>query len=255
MTNFAALVASDGSGESIRATVQSPGRSIGSSVIPVNAITNWPTGACIITTGTLQANNTITNAQVFYGTASGTSVTIGSFAPGYSDLGNSAGDVVVIKPTTEWANVVAAAIADIFGSGTAQNLTANQLAVAAAATFAAAVTLSGVTEVAGTSYNLSHSTATVDGSGNITPTSQVFRVTALAAAATIQVPSYTPQDGMSGELRISDNGTGQGLTWATGWRAVGVTLPSATTGFAFTYISYEYSSVDSKFHVLGIARG
>lgn len=255
MTNFAALVASDGDGESIRATVQSPGRDIGSSVIPVNAITNWPTGPCIITTGTLQANNTIASPQVFYGTATGTSVTIGSFAAGYTDLGNSAGDVVVIKPTTEWANVVAAAIADIFGSGTAQNLTANQLAVAAAATFAATVTLAGVTEVTGTSYNLAHSVATADGSANITPTSQIFRVTALTEAATVQVPSFTPQDGMTGELRISDNGTGQGLTWASGWRAVGVTLPPSTTGYAFTYISYEYSAADTKWHVLGVARG
>jgi hypothetical protein len=255
MTNFAALPTSDGDGESIRATVQSPGREIGSSVIPVNAITNWPTGPCIITTGVLQANNTISSPTVLYGTASGTSITISGYAAGYSDIGNTAGEVVVIKPTTEWANTVAAFVSDLLGTGTAQNLTANQLAVAAAATFAAAVTLEGVTEVTGTSYNLAHSVATADGSGNITPTSQVFRVTALTESAEVQIPSYTPVDGMSGELRISDNGTGQGLTWASGWRAVGVTLPSSTTGYAFTYISYEYSTADSKFHVLGVARG
>lgn len=255
MTNFAALSASDGAGEAIRATVQSPGRSIGSSVIPVNAITNWPTGQCIVTTGTLQPNNTITNAQVFYGTASGTSVTINSFAPGYTDLGNSAGDVVVIKPTTEWANLVATFIESLLGTGTAQNLTANQLAVAAAATFAAGVTLSGVTEVSGTSYNLVSSVTTADGSGHITPTSQVFRVTGLSVAATIQTPSYTPQDGMTGELRIVDNGVAQGLTWASGWKGVGVTLPNTTVVGQFLYVSYEYSAVDSKYHVLGIARG
>lgn len=107
MSNFAALQASNGSGEAVRATVQSPGRSIGSTAIPVNAITNWPTGTFIGITGTLTASNTLTNAQVFYGTATGTTVTITSFAPGYSDLGNSAGDVVVIKPTTEWANLIA----------------------------------------------------------------------------------------------------------------------------------------------------
>lgn len=104
--NYAALQASDGAGEAVRATVQSPGRDIGSSVIPVNALTNYPTGTFIGTTGTLQANNTLANAQVFYGTASGTDITITSFAPGYTDLGNSAGDVVVIKPTTEWANII-----------------------------------------------------------------------------------------------------------------------------------------------------
>lgn len=255
MSNFAALAASNGSGEAIRATVQSPGRSIGSTTIPVNAITNWPTGMCIVTTGTLQPNNTITNAQVFYGTASSTHVTINSFAPGYTDLGNSAGDVVVIKPTTEWANLVAAFVSDLLGTGTAQNLTANQLAVAAAATFAAGVTLAGVTEVTGTSYNLVQSVASADGSGHVTPTSQAFRVTALSVAATIQTPSFTPQDGMTGELRIYDDGVAQGLTWASGWKAIGVTLPNTTVVGQFLYISYEYSAVDSKWHVLGVARG
>lgn len=252
--SYAALVASDGDGESIRATVQSPGRDIGSSVIPVNAITNWPTGQCIVTTGTLQPNNTISNAQVMYCTASGTSVTIDSFAPGYSDLGNIAGDVVVIKPTTEWANLVAKFVLNATGLGTPDNLTADGLAVGGAATFDGPTTLAGVTEITGTSYNEVASVTGASG-GTITPTTQVFRVTALGAAGTIQIPSYTPEDGMTGELRISDNGTGQGLTWASGWRAVGVTLPSATTGYAFTYISYEYSAVDNKFHVLGIARG
>lgn len=105
--NYAALAASDGSGEAVRATVQSPGRDVGSSAIPVDAITNWPTGTFIATTGTLQANGTLdpSTVQVFYGTASGTTVTITSFAAGYTDKGNIAGDVVVIKPTTEWANI------------------------------------------------------------------------------------------------------------------------------------------------------
>lgn len=252
MSTYAALVASDGSGEAIRATVQSPGRSIGSSVIPVNSITNWPTGQCIVTTGTLQPNDTINNVQVFYGTASSSEVTINSFAPGYTDLGNAAGDVVVIKPTTEWANLMAKFVMNAAGLGTPGPLTASTLGATGLATLAGGATIAGVTEVTGTSYIAPASTAS---NATITPTSQVYRVTALATSATIQVPSYTPQDGMTGELRISDNGTGQGLTWASGWRAVGVTLPSATTGYAFTYISYEYSSVDGKFHVLGIARG
>lgn len=115
--NYAALAASDGSGEAVRATVQSPGRDVGSSAIPVDATTNWPSGTFIATTGTLQVNNTLTNAQVFYGTASGTTITITSFAPGYSDLGNSIGDVVVLKPTTEWANIVSAGVQSFIGTG------------------------------------------------------------------------------------------------------------------------------------------
>lgn len=105
--NFNALAASDGSGEPARATVTAV-RPIGSTSIIVNATTNWPTGPFIATTGTLQASGTLAPAtvQVFYGTASATTVTITSFAAGYTDQGNAIGDVVVIKPTTEWANIV-----------------------------------------------------------------------------------------------------------------------------------------------------
>jgi hypothetical protein len=110
--NYAALSASDGAGEPVRATVQSPGRSIGSTTIPVQATTNWPTGTFIATTGTLLSSGKLdpTTVQVFYGTASGTDITITAFAAGYSDVGNAAGDVVVIKPTTEWANIVSEGI-------------------------------------------------------------------------------------------------------------------------------------------------
>lgn len=106
--NYAALSASDGVGEPSRATVQSPGRSIGSTAIPVDTTTNWPAGTFIATTGTLLSSGKLdpTTVQVFYGTASGTTITITSFAAGYTDKGNTAGDVVVIKPSTEWANLV-----------------------------------------------------------------------------------------------------------------------------------------------------
>lgn len=127
--NYNSLLASNLSGEAVRATVQAPGRSIGSTAIPVNAITNWPTGTFIATTGTLLANGTLnpTTVQVFYGTATGTTVTITSFASGYSDVGNSVGDVVVIKPSTEWANVVGTHIKNITGNGTPEAVTAASL--------------------------------------------------------------------------------------------------------------------------------
>jgi hypothetical protein len=109
--NYAALPASDGAGEPVRATVQSS-RSIGSTALTVNATTNWPTGTFIATTGTLLSTGKLdpTTAQVFYGTASGTAITITGWAAGYTDKGNAIGDVVVLKPTTEWANVVASGL-------------------------------------------------------------------------------------------------------------------------------------------------
>jgi len=64
--NYAALSASDGAGESVRATVQAT-RSIGSTSITVNASTNWPTGTFIATTGTLLSTDKLdpTTTQVF----------------------------------------------------------------------------------------------------------------------------------------------------------------------------------------------
>lgn len=115
--NYAALAASDGSGEPVRVTLTAP-RSIGSTILTGNTPTNWPTGTFIATTGTLLSNGTLdpTTAQVFYGTVSGSNLSITSFAAGYSDLGNTAGDVVVIKPTTEWANLVSEGIESVINN-------------------------------------------------------------------------------------------------------------------------------------------
>ncbi len=106
--NFNALNASNGSGEAVRATVQAP-RTIGSTSLTVNATTDWPTGTFIATTGTLLSTGKLDPAtvQVFYGTTAGTVITITAFAAGYTDQGNAIDDVVVLKPTTEWANIVA----------------------------------------------------------------------------------------------------------------------------------------------------
>ena len=117
--NYNDLAASNGSGESIRATVQA-NRSIGSNILTVNLTTNWPTGTFIATTGTVLSNGTLdpSTAQVFYGTASGTTITITSYAPGYTDKGNSIADVVVLKPTTEWANIVSDSVKYAVGLAT-----------------------------------------------------------------------------------------------------------------------------------------
>lgn len=130
--NYAALSASNGNGEAVRATVQSV-RNIGSTAILVNATTNWPTGQFIATTGKLLANGTLdpTTAQVFYGTAANTTITITSFAPGYTDKGNSVNDVVVVKPSTEWANTIGSFIANATGNGTPQALSASSLVLPA----------------------------------------------------------------------------------------------------------------------------
>jgi hypothetical protein len=259
MSDYQYLPVSDGTGDASLMHITS-NRSIGSTVIDVDSVIGVPTDfiACqgnLLSTGFIDP----TTKTDFKGHVSSGTLVIDGFEPGSSDTGSTSGQVVVIKPNTGWANRVASFIKNATNLGTPENHTVATLTATAVATgtFSAsgAVTLNGATEVVGTSYFAVQSTATVDGSGHITPASQVYRVTALAAAASIQVPSYTPQDGMTGELRIFDNGTAQSLTWAAGWKAIGVTLPSTTIIGQYLYVSYEYSVADTKWHVLSVARG
>jgi hypothetical protein len=235
-------------------------RSIGGTVINVDSVVNVP-AKFIATQGTLLSTGFIdpTTKCDFKGHVSGTTLVIDGFEPGSTDTGSASGQVIIIKPNTIWANLVASFIMNATGNGTPENHTVAQLAATDVTTgtleVSGAATFSGNASVAGTSWLVAQSTATINGSGQIIPVSQVYRVTALAGAATILTPTYTPQDGMTGELRIYDNGTAQSLTWATGWKGIGVTLPTTTTVGQFIYVSYEYSAVDSKYHVLSVARG
>lgn len=107
MADTRLIRASDGNGEAVRATVTSA-RTIGSTTLEVDAVTNF-NSYFIATAGTIGADDFLTpsTVQVFNGHLSGSDIIIDSFAAGYSDLGNEVGDVVLIKPTTEWANEVA----------------------------------------------------------------------------------------------------------------------------------------------------
>ena len=239
MSNYASLSASNGSGEAIRANVQAP-RTIGSTTISVNAITNWPTGSFIATTGTLQSDGTLkpTTVQVFFGTASGTNITITSFAPGYTDKGNATNDIVVIKPTTEWANQVSS-----FIKGATNNGTANDL-------WAANMTINNTLRVTGTSSVVAGSTSS---SATITPSSQVYSVTALAVAATVATPSFTPQDGMGLMIRIKDNGTARALSFNSIYVDVtGIGLPTTTVAGKLLTLGAVYNSSSTKWEVQGI---
>lgn len=255
------LPVSNGNGDAALMTLQSD-RANGATVYNVDTVVNVPQ-YFIATCGTLLSTGFIdpTTKVDFFGHVSGATLVIDAFCPGSTDPagGNTAGQKIVIKPNSEWSNLVAQFIKNATGNGTPENHTVANLTATDVSTgtleASGAVTLNGTTEIAGTSYFNAQSTASVDGSGNITPASQVYRVTALAASATIQAPSFAPQDGMSGELRIYDNGTSRSLTWAAAWKAIGVTLPTSTTVGQFIYISYEYSAADSKWHVLSVARG
>lgn len=78
-------------------------------------------------------------------------------------------------------------------------------------------------------------------------------ITALAANATISAPSGTLANGNTLIIRIKDNGTSRTLAYNSVFRAVGVTLPTATTASKTIYLGCIYNSTDSKWDVTAVA--
>lgn len=106
------LPASNGTGEAVRAIVTTE-RLVSSVSIITDSVLRWPlrfvatSGTLITATGLLDPA-TIT---VFKGVLTGSIITIEAYAPGYSDIGHSVGQVIVLKPSTFWADTLAEAVA------------------------------------------------------------------------------------------------------------------------------------------------
>lgn len=78
-------------------------------------------------------------------------------------------------------------------------------------------------------------------------------ITALAANLTINAPTGTPINGQTTLLfRIKDNGTSRTLTFNAIFRAIGVTLPAATTIGKTMYIGAIWNGTDSKYDVVSV---
>lgn len=101
--------ASNGDGEAVRAIV-TENRGIGNLALVVDSVLNWP-HKFFATAGTVVDDEldpeTVT---VFRGHLDGSIIMIEEFSPGYSDIGNLENQVVVLKPTTPWADAVAEAM-------------------------------------------------------------------------------------------------------------------------------------------------
>lgn len=252
------LKVSDGTGDAALMHVQTL-RAPASTTIDVDTVAGVP-AKFIATYGKLLASGLLdpSSKRDFKGHVSGSDLVIDGFMPGSTDNGNAEGDVVVIKPNSHWANKVAIFIQNMTNNGTPANTTVAALAATAitATTLATSgdVTVGGNIAITGTSRVVPATVVTSDGSNNITPTKQRFSVTALDHAATILAPTWSPQEAMSGALKIKDNGTARALTWNANWVPIGVTLPTTTVLSKWLYVFYEYNAADSKWHVLGLAR-
>lgn len=106
MLGYDQLSASDGTGEAVLANIDAD-RAIASITIEVDSVENFP-NEFIFCTGDKNANNFIvpSSMTIGYGHVDSGNVIIDGFAPGYVDDGNTAGQILIIKPTTYWVDEV-----------------------------------------------------------------------------------------------------------------------------------------------------
>ena len=83
-------------------------------------------------------------------------------------------------------------------------------------------------------------------------TNTSYHITALATDATIAAPSGSPADGNRLIYRFKDNGTSRTLTWNAIFRAIGTTLPTATSAGKVMYVGTIYNNQDSKWDVISV---
>lgn len=116
------LKASDGTGNASVATIQNV-RASGATTNIVDTIQGMPekfygsmgTPHTFIDPVTSEEITIISEATAvdFAGHIDGSNIEIDEIAPGYTDNGSEVGDIIIIRPTTPWADTVADAIEDI----------------------------------------------------------------------------------------------------------------------------------------------
>jgi len=77
-----------------------------------------------------------------------------------------------------------------------------------------------------------------------------YELSAVANATTFTLTG-TPTDGQTLIVRVKDAGVTKGLTW-TGFTAVGVTLPTATTAGKWHYVGCKYNLGDTAWHAIAV---
>jgi hypothetical protein len=73
-------------------------------------------------------------------------------------------------------------------------------------------------------------------------TTDLFSLTAQAAAASFANPTGTPSNGQTLTIRIKDNGTARALTWGTAYTPGGVALPTTTVLSKILTLGFIYNT-------------
>lgn len=93
-------------------------------------------------------------------------------------------------------------------------------------------------------------------SATVTPNADAddaVKITAQAADLTLANPSGTPVAMQAMIIRLKDNGTSRAITFGSQYRALGVTLPTATTISKTMYLGIVWNSDDSRWDVVGVS--
>lgn len=185
MPSINLIKSSDGTGNAAVATVQTT-RAPGASTILVDTVDNinstfmgtMGTPHTFVDPITAETITVISDATArdFTGSVVSTHLEITAMAPGNTDIGSAAGDVIIIKPTTDWANNIADTLAVAHNDdGTLKAVTQNP-----SWTTLTGATITSVTNNGNRSYTLGTS---ADASGAISPGFRL-RTTRTVAAPT-----------------------------------------------------------------------
>lgn len=249
------------------ATVQNP-RTTGVFNLTVDTQQFWPTGAIVdFSTYKVDANNKrIAGSQTDWtATSDGTSALSGmTVVGGAADAGNAVGDKVQMGPTAWWAEgIVEGLLNQHNNDGTHSNVTAVTVAASGAISAGSLSTSGALTANTATVTNKltvgtlqlgSASVASVDGSSNLTPTAQIFDVTAMAANGTLQLPSFTPWNGAGVVVSILATGAFT-LALAAAYENVsGLPWPGATISGKYLTVGIIYRLATTKWHIVSISQ-
>ena len=122
------------------------------------------------------------------------------------------------------------------------------------ATGPAGATGAGVTGPTGP-FSSTPTVQSIISSSTVTPTDSddMVVITAQAVPLSLANPTGTWPQGKDLLIRIKDDGTSRAISYDTGYRPIGVSLPTFTTSNKTIYLGIVYNSDASKWDVIGVS--
>lgn len=189
---------SDGTGEAVRAIVVTQ-RLPGAATLIVDSVDNFPQ-KFIATSGFIDPLTGLIDedeATIFMGHLDGGIIMIDEFAPGYTDMGHEVNQVVVLKPSTRWADAVSDSLYELIQTGNTPPpepanadlwIDESETNTGLIASLAWNITPSGAVDNSNKVYTVPHN--------NYLPGSLRVTINGLAQAAVLHYVETTPTNGI-----------------------------------------------------------